>query len=380
MPSPSVRDERGIALVLAIVALVVIGALVAGTMFVSTAEQRTSVNGLAASKAFEGADAGLQTAIANWSATANTAANGSTVATGSGNFSSSGASYSYTVSRLNDQLFLAQSVGSQGGATQTLSAVLRLVKVNPSVSAAVTAGGSVSVGGNASIIGTNTPPSGWGSCAPAPDMGGIRSSGSVSTNGNPTITGTPPTVPNDASVNPALFQGPFNQFKQMATIRLTGATGSGNYAVFNGMAPSTTGSPARCNRADLNNWGEPLRTGAYVSECTGYAPIVYISGNAKFNSTARGQGVLLVEGDLSIAGGFQWVGLVIATGEVKTGNGNAQITGALMAQNADIGDQTSFSGTPVVSYSRCALDYVINATAVARPIAMRPWGQMFQMF
>lgn len=377
MSMPSVRDERGIALVLAIVALVVIGALVAGTMFVSTAEQRTAVNGVAASKAFEAADAGLQTAIASWSATANTAANGSEVASGSGGFSSSGASYSYSVSRLNDQLFLAQSVGSQGGATQTVNAILRLIKVNPNVTAAVTAGGNVSVGGNASIIGTNTTPSGWGSCAPAPDMSGIRTSGTVSTNGNPTITGNPARVPNDPTVNPALFQGPFNQFKQMATIRLTGASGSGNYAVFNGMGPSTTGSPAVCNKADLYNWGEPLRTGSYVSQCTGYAPIVYINGNAKFNAQARGQGVLLVEGDLSIAGGFKWVGLVIATGEVKTGNGNAQITGALMAQNADIGDQTSFSGTPVVSYSRCALDYVLNATAVARPISMRPWGQMF---
>jgi hypothetical protein len=48
-----------------------------------------------------------------------------------------------------------------------------------------------------------------------------------------------------------------------------------------------------------------------------------------------------------------------------------------MANNADIGDQTSFSGTPVVSYSKCAIDYVLNSAAIARPLAMRSWAQVF---
>jgi hypothetical protein len=379
MQMSSVRNERGIALVLAIVALVVIGALVAGTLFVSTAEQRTSFNGVAASKAFEAAEAGLQATIANWSSSYNGTAAGGIASTGSGNFTStSGASYVDTVIRLNNELFLIKAVGTQGGATQTLAALMKLATVNPNVSAAVTARGNVSVGGNAAIDGTNTPPGTWLTCASAPNMGGIRTSGTVSTNGHPSITGTPATIPNDGSVNDALFQGPFTQFKRMATLSLTGATGSGNYRTFSSVAPSTTGSPATCKRTDQNNWGEPHRSGSpYVSECVNYAPVVYINGNAKFNSQGRGQGVLLVEGDLSIAGGFEWVGLVIATGEVRSGNGNATVTGALMAQNADIGDVTSFSGTPVVSYSRCALDYVLSMSAMARPLALRPWGQMY---
>jgi hypothetical protein len=71
------------------------------------------------------------------------------------------------------------------------------------------------------------------------------------------------------------------------------------------------------------------------------------------------------------------VGLVIAIGQVKTGNGTANVTGAIMSQDANIGDQTSFSGTPVVSYSKCALDYVLNSSAVARPLSMRSWAQVF---
>lgn len=375
MRTPNLRSERGIALVAAIVALVVIGALVAGTFFVSSLEQKTAENSVDAAEAYQAAEAGIVKNVANWDTGNNSlAVDGST--TVAQDSVATGTYFNVTISRLNSSLFLLKSVGTRNGTTQSLAMVLRTVVVNPSVGAAVTAKGNVSVGGNATINGTNTNPSGWSGCASAPDKGGIRTSGTVSTNGNPTISGTPAKIQNDSSVNDAMFQNPFNQFKAMATMSLAGSSGSGNYTVYNGMAPSTTGSPLKCNLNDTNNWGEPLRTGSYTSQCTTYSPIIYFGGNAKFTG-GRGQGILLVDGDLSIAGNFQWVGLVIAIGQVKTGNGTANVTGAIMANNADIGDQTSFSGTPVVSYSKCAIDYVLQTTAVARPLAMRSWGQVF---
>ncbi len=375
----SVRNERGIALVVAILALVVIGAIVAGTFFISTVEQRTSFNTVQTTQAFEAAEAGLQEATANWDASWNSLANGSYGAQVSQTLSGSGSSYDYRVQRLNEQLFLLKSTGTRQGATQTLASLIRLITTQVNVGAAVTAGGAVQIGGNAAIDGRNTNPTGWtaGSCSSDPNMAGIRSSGAITQNGNPDIEGSPKKVPNDSTVNSSLFQTPFQQLKRGATLTLTGGSGSGNYATFPSIAPTATGSPLRCDRTNINNWGEPLRTGTYVSECTSYAPVVYINGNAKFISGGRGQGILLVEGDLSIAGGFQWVGLVIATGEVKTGNGTSNVTGAILAQNADIGDETSFSGTPVVSYSKCALDYVLNLSAQGRPLAGRSWAQLF---
>lgn len=375
MRTPNLRSERGIALVAAIVALVVIGALVAGTFFVSSLEQKTAENSVDAAEAYQAAEAGIVKNVANWDTGNNLLATdaGTTIAQDS---VATGTYFNVTISRLNSSLFLLKSVGTRNGTTQSLAMVLRTVTVNPSVGAAVTAKGNVSVGGNASIVGTNTTPTGWSGCATAPDMGGIRTSGTVSTNGNPTISGSPARIQNDSSVNDAMFQNPFNQFKAMATMSLPGGSGSGNYVTYNGMSPSTTGSPARCNRTDQNNWGEPLRTGSYTPQCTTYSPIIYFDGNAKVTN-GRGQGILLINGDLSIAGNFSWTGLVIAIGQVKTGNGTSQVTGAIMANNADIGDQTNFSGTPVVSYSKCAIDYVLNSSAVARPLAMRSWGQVF---
>lgn len=57
-------DERGIALALAIFALVIIGALVAANFFVGRLEQQSGQNSLFARQAAEGAETGLQEAVA----------------------------------------------------------------------------------------------------------------------------------------------------------------------------------------------------------------------------------------------------------------------------------------------------------------------------
>ena len=57
-------DERGIALALAIFALVVIGALVAANFFVGRLEQQSGQNSLYARQAAEGAESGLLEAVA----------------------------------------------------------------------------------------------------------------------------------------------------------------------------------------------------------------------------------------------------------------------------------------------------------------------------
>ena len=80
------------------------------------------------------------------------------------------------------------------------------------VRGAVTSGGNVQVGGNATIDGRNTTPTGWSSasCPPAPDQAGIRSSGDINTNGSPSIYGSPAEVQDDPSVTTSTFQTPFD--------------------------------------------------------------------------------------------------------------------------------------------------------------------------
>jgi hypothetical protein len=63
---PLATDERGIALAMAVFALVVIGALVAGTFFAGRLEQRTGLNSMFAEQSFELAEAGATEVLANW--------------------------------------------------------------------------------------------------------------------------------------------------------------------------------------------------------------------------------------------------------------------------------------------------------------------------
>ena len=65
MRASRVSSERGIALAVAVFALVVIGALVAGTFFAGRLEQQTGQNTMFATQAGEAAEAGLSDAINN---------------------------------------------------------------------------------------------------------------------------------------------------------------------------------------------------------------------------------------------------------------------------------------------------------------------------
>ena len=69
MRARRVSDERGIALAVAIFALVVIGALVAGTFYAGRLEQQTGRNTFTAAQAAEAAEAGLKDAVVTQTAT-----------------------------------------------------------------------------------------------------------------------------------------------------------------------------------------------------------------------------------------------------------------------------------------------------------------------
>ena len=92
---------------------------------------------------------------------------------------------------------------------------------------------------------------------------------------------------------------------------------------------------------------------------------------------ARGQGLLLVEGDLEIVGGFEFYGLIVAKGGIKiNGNGN-KVVGALLAQDVAIDDQNSISGNTTLQFSSCALEKAIKGSAFGEPLANRSWAQLY---
>ncbi|TFG51577.1 MAG: hypothetical protein E4H37_07650 [Gemmatimonadales bacterium] len=370
---PRLDDERGVALAVAIFAVVIIGMLVAGTFYASLLEQRTGENTLYAQQAFEAAESGMADALSNWDQSVYGAFPVDTpqalTAVTAGR-----TQYTPIITRLNSTLFLVSARGEQvdaGGrvlARRMLGTLARLTPTNVDVQAAVTSKGNVKVGGNATVDGNDHNPSGWTGCdAPGAPKAGVRTDGTVQIIGGGTTLGSPPTNQGDATVVDSLFTNPFNELKAMLNINLTSESN-------NGMAPSATGTPLRCNKTLMLNWGEPWNPGT-VAQCHGYFPIIYRNGNLKVQN-GRGQGILLIEGDFEVRGNFEFTGLIIATGLLKANGTGNKITGGVLAQNADL-DDVALIGNPVVNYSKCAISRALSASAAVKPLTDRSWVQLY---
>jgi hypothetical protein len=116
----------------------------------------------------------------------------------------------------------------------------------------------------------------------------------------------------------------------------------------------------------------------FVSSCLNYYPIIYSPGDLHLNGKNRGQGVLLVEGNLQINGSFDFYGIIIVKDDVNKGNGTASVHGSIMARNAQLTDGGSIlSGTQDVYYSKCAIESALRGSAILIPTRTRGWAQLF---
>ncbi len=377
-------DERGIALAVAVFALVVIAALVAGTFFAGRLEQQTGMNTFFAAQAAEAAEAGLNDAIATQTAGAMVALPiDPAFKTDLGTYAMVGnnkVASVRTISRLTDNLFLLRSSASRvdagGGqlAARTLGQLIRLVQAEIDVKAGLTALGDVKITGGAEVTGMDDPPPSWAaqgvSCPPEADVTGVRyNNGTVTTSGNGTYTGSPAKVL-DPSLTSQSMQNAFNKLKALATLNVI----SDNPAA---TVPAYTGNPARCDKSVQTNWGEPALN---TDPCFNYFPVIYHQGNLKLQG-GRGQGILLVEGDLTATGGMVFYGPVFVTGTLSTSGNSGQgakFYGGVIAGNVALDDLTKLAGGALVSYSSCALTRALQNSATPAMLAERSWVQLYQ--
>ena len=202
MRARRLNDERGIALAVAIFALVVIGALVAGTFYVGRLENRTGQNTVYAGQAAEAADAALSNALANGTAAAfEPLALGGTADLGTFKLNERVLGSSQ-VTRLTESLFLVQALGRSNDAagnplaTRTVGAITRLNQVDLEIKAGLTAIGKITVTGTSEVNGFDDSPDYWEanpdiSCPPKDDVAGVRYNGQVTQQGSAVIKGDP---------------------------------------------------------------------------------------------------------------------------------------------------------------------------------------------
>jgi hypothetical protein len=399
------RQREGFALAVALGAIVVIGTLIAGAFWTSMQHYRSTRNSLSQERALNAAEFGQTWVLANWSsATAKALALGNSVdyapAVPGGI-----ATASVRMTRLNMNTYWVVSEGKSGEGEGALlearartNLILRLDSPNMFIKGAVTAAGPVGASGNTSIIGNDANPSGWSNC-PAPGAAkpavvsdnapDITTTGGCS--GQSCLYSTTTKVATDAKAGLASTYTDFGgmSWASLTTMAQTlypskvftpGATWSINQtAVF----PSAVG--ATCTKTLVTNWGEPYRGVGAVTACESYFPIVWIKGatsTTTLSGTARGQGILLVEGNLAMQGQAEWHGIILVKGAFSlagTGPGGttgAKVTGAVMLASPTA--SSTIAGNSIMQYSSCAINEVLGQLDPP-PIlvARRAWGDMF---
>jgi Tfp pilus assembly protein PilX len=385
----ALRTRRGFALFMALGALVIIAVLIAGSTYVTLQEGQLGENQLVQSRAFTMAEYGLNKIQADWDKTPNlTMANGAKFDT---NYTLTGqGTCKVRYVRLNDETFWIVSegratVGNATSAARTavkrVGAILRLRIPTVNTNGAVEVNGNITVKGSAGISGTNTSPWTDGSCSgiSGADKAGVTypADDTFTNIGNPTVAGSPATQPLDAAGLASTYvtygDETWNSLKSQANFTLAGGDYNANVAPV-----ATNGS---CDRSVTTNWGEPHRSGSdYVATCINYFPIVYFSSSVKFNGNGRGQGILLVEGDLTLNGTFEWDGLIIARDNVKNSGGTAKIYGSIMAGGASLDNtitDNNLAGNITINYSQCALTRALRGSAQVTQAKDRAWAELY---
>jgi hypothetical protein len=371
------KNRDGMALAMAMFAIVVIGALIAGAFFASTQDFRIGRNSLVAQRAFLAAEFGLNKTMAEWDTKLNLG-----IKTGKDSLINytfaDGGSAVVRITRVNDYTYWLVSEGLAGTTSpetatrRRTSTVLRLAYPAVKVGGAVTLAGGGSVKGSTQIFGTNKAPTGW-DCADYPG----RDTTAVAYAPGSTLdiqkasnaVGTPQSYadPNAGQDGTYIKFGDesWTTLTQQADVILTGD-----------MDPSPVGTATTCTRTS-SNWGEPHRDAGSVVGCQNYFPIVWVQNSLHLNQ-GRGQGILLIEVDLQVNGQFEWDGLIIVKDDINKGNGNPDITGAIMARNATLVDGGSeFLGNSTFQYSKCALEMALRGSARLVPAKQRAWAEMW---
>jgi hypothetical protein len=184
--------------------------------------------------------------------------------------------------------------------------------------AALTAVGPVTTAPGATVDGADHVPPGWDADCQPPDSGGIA-------------------VQLDSV-------GRFDRLAPVSSGELTRGADRQVVGIAPNLAPRLTPDGA-CDRSAAENWGDPDLPGG---ACAGYFPVAAAAGGSRFGSGV-GQGILVGDGDLELAGTIRFYGVILARGRLVLRD-RAHVVGTVFADSgASLLDQA------LVERSRCAV-------------------------
>lgn len=377
------RERRGIALAVALMAMVLIAGMVAGASYFAMQNGRAADNSRRVVQTTAIAEAGTAVVVHNWNtASYNMLAKGASVAipaTASPLLAKG--MYQGTVTKLTDKSFMIDltawdSSNSRlrgSGARQRLVTLTRIVPLQLPTSAALTIANPVIFGGGNSIVqGADAIPSGWGgNCPPAgAAVAGVHAKAAGDIQGsNGQYTGNPNSLITpgmDSMVYTQFGNTTYAQIAQTATFQLA----PGSYS------PAPIVNAGACVTSGSTNWGDGMNPG---NPCGSFFPIVHIAGPTATTtlSSGQGQGMLLVDGDLVVSGTWTYYGVLMVRGTFRTtGVGAPKVYGTVLANRVDFSSTSSGNAAAVINYSSCSIDRTMNSTSKASPMRSRSYVRM----
>jgi hypothetical protein len=375
----TLQSQRGVAMIMAIGAIVIIGVLMGSVLFVSTQDYRVGSNTMRTARATAAAELGLNRLPVDWNLADNTRLKtGDTLK--KAYTAPGGATANVVITRLDGPFFWAVSegyaggVGSQASARRRYGTLFRLNMPNMNFMGAITTQGNTTINGNVTVNGNDAAPAGWTGCSGTQNVAGaaISPTTTATVNGNVTLNGNPSvlTTPAASDSNTYFNYGNSNYQSLAASANLTYPGGT----LLTGVQPLIVGGVCQASLTPAN-WGEPNHT-TPPGACDTYFPIIHVLGDLKV-TTGRGQGILLVDGNVTIAGNFTFDGAIIARGGLKmSGTGN-KVVGATMAASVTVSDSVSLSGNTSLLYSSCALQAALSSSAYPTQAMQRGWVDLY---
>ncbi len=364
-------SERGAALAVVIIALAVLSALVGGAFVTAMHEQRLGRGAFDYVHALHAAESGVAVQLSSWDARAYTSmAIGSSVRFSSWMPDSVGW-YRGSLRRITRTIYFIDTEGfsRDSVARQHVGVLARLAPVEILVDAALRTHGELTVDSGAVISGIDANPVGWSGCPTLSDtVAGVQNGDSllITSLAGGVIEGMPTILEDTALTDTGLMTFGAHAFADLRSYASHSLRGQD---FTNAIGPYAAGGV--CDEGLATNWGEPSSA---VPECADYFPVIYLDGSSVV-SQGRGQGILIVNGNLDVQGGFVWAGPILVRNAVTvrgTATQPTTIWGWVSAANP-FPEHQRLAGSSRLQYSSCAVLRATEPTAVARPLKLRSW-------
>jgi hypothetical protein len=381
MKGIAIEHRGGFALPAALLALVVVGALVTGGLYAAMEEDRSSANLEHGSHAFLAAEQGMQQLLGTktkpyFQDSVGAVGTADTVGPVAVTVNGVPAQYTLFVQRLNSNLFKVDAEGEvtgggrYAGSRRRIAEFMRINTTLLPIDRAITTQSPIRMRGQSGVNGDDAIPAGWTDCTDTGvRMGVVANSNDpkyIDIKGAAGITGNPEDTA-DLSLS-------YDKFLEYGDMHLDDLKRYANHTLppgtYSGAGPSTSGGV--CNTSDPTNWGDPNNpSGA----CHYYWPIIHVPGDMHISGGSLGQGILIVDGDLSVVGNFEFSGIVFVYGGFKAAGTGNKIVGSLnlfgAADTTELGDPNQGQGNTQIQLSSCAIERAHRYnTRFARPIPL----------